>query len=141
MSQNRSPQRVLLVDQEQDWLAFGRTALAEAGYRVETAESAAKALARIQTQEFDLILLDMKEAERDNTTIGKIVASQVEKRYHVVIVSPTDLTPVKMRTAFKLGAYDCVDKQYDQAGLCQLVREQFAEIDRPAPCVPGGIES
>lgn len=134
-------QRILLVDQEQAWLTFGQTVLAQDGYMVQTAASAAEAWDQIQTGEFDLVLMDLQVVEQGNIAIGKIMASQYQKKHHVVIMSPTNLTPASMRAMFKLGTYDCVDKQYDDAGLRKLIDEQLAEIDRPLPCIIGGAES
>lgn len=136
MGQTVTSRRILLVDKERGWLTFGRTALTRAGYIVETAESASNAWDCLQKRDFDLVLIDLKEAEQEDTTVRQIAAFQSAKEYHVVIVFPTDLTPGKMRTMFKMGTYDCVDKQYDRARLRKLVDAQFAEIDRPAPIQP-----
>jgi DNA-binding NtrC family response regulator len=136
MGQTVTSRRVLLVDKERGWLAFGRTALTRAGYIVETAESASNAWDFLQKRDFDLVLIDLKEAEQEDTAVRQIAAFQSAKEYHVVIVFPTDLLPGKMRTMFRMGAYDCVDKQYDRARLLKLVEAQFAEIDRPALIEP-----
>jgi len=136
MYQNAICRRIILVDQERGWLTFGQAALAEAGFVVAVATTAEEAWHQMQTMEFELVLLDLKEAEHESRAVGQLMTAQLGKGYHVVVLSSTNLTSSEMRAVFKMGAYDCVDKQYDQPGLCQLVSEQFAELDRSAPGRP-----
>jgi len=83
-------------------------------------------------KDIDLVLIDLKAAEQEEAVIRQIMMRQSAKHYHVVIAFPTDLTPSKMRAMFKMGAYDCVDKQYDDAGLLRLIQTQLAELTRSA---------
>jgi DNA-binding NtrC family response regulator len=137
MSQNTPRQTVLLIDHEQSWLLFAQTALAEAGYQAASANTAEAAWRYIQDEKVALILMDEQVAEAEDQAAKAIIAAQLPGNYHVVIVSPLSLTPVKMRAMFKLGVYDCVEKPYDQAGLCKLVAEQLAEWTQAAVPAPG----
>ena len=51
-------------------------------------------------------------------------------KQHVVVLSPMDLSPEKLRKTFNLGVFDCVEKCYDSLGLQRLVEKQFVDINQ-----------
>jgi len=50
---------------------------------------------------------------------------EADRRRRVVVVFPTEFALSEMREVFKLGVYDCVDKQYDPDKLIRLVEDIF----------------
>jgi DNA-binding NtrC family response regulator len=129
MNAPTSTRRVLLVDTEVRWLEFGQTALTEAGYSVDIDRSADGACHYLQDRDFGLVVVDLKEAEHQVSSLRQISDIQSRKGYRVIVVFPTSLTPGCMRKMFKLGVHDCVDKEYASDGLGNLVNMQFAEIE------------
>ena len=57
---DQSPRRIMVVDDDLDGLEVLRTRLVHAGYEVETADSAEKALARVKAFEPGLIVTDVR---------------------------------------------------------------------------------
>ncbi len=133
MNQKTDNRRILLIDGELGWLEFGKRTLSEAGYVVEIAEKATYAWKLLKEGRFDLILIDLNVVEQEEDIICQLTINQRGRGTHSVILFPVDLTPAKMRKLFKMGVYDCVDKQYDAAGLIGLVVTQFAEIRSNKP--------
>jgi DNA-binding NtrC family response regulator len=120
-------QRILLVDSEQDWLAFSKKALEEAGYSATTASSLTE-LNKVFSKAdraFDLILLDLQYAKEDGGLLGELARSCSVDRC-IVVLFPTQMMPLQMIEFFRLGVVqDCVDKQYDKERVISLVREQL----------------
>jgi CheY-like chemotaxis protein len=52
--------RILIADDQEDVLAALRLLLKGEGYRTETVNSPAKALAALEQSEFDAVLIDLK---------------------------------------------------------------------------------
>jgi DNA-binding NtrC family response regulator len=119
---------VLLVDDEPEWLDFGHSSLTKAGYSVEFSTSIKNAMLLCQDKRFSLVLVDFNIMEKDEDLFRGLI-SQLKKRY-VVVLSPMDLSPKKLRKAFNLGAFDCVEKCYDTPALQQLVEKQLMDIQR-----------
>jgi DNA-binding NtrC family response regulator len=117
---------VLLVDHEQEWLKFGHSALTKVGYFVETATNIQNALSLCQTKYFSLVLIDFNSMEQDEKVFHELVSSP--NRPFVVVLSSMDLSPEKLRKAFNLGAFDCVEKCYDEPALRQVVEKQLIDI-------------
>ena len=76
------PHKILVVDDLADWRSTLRGLLNDAGYQVETAESFSDAVAWLESQQFDLALVDMRldETDEDNTT-GLDLAGVIRQRW------------------------------------------------------------
>ena len=59
-SSSQNPATILLVDDNHDGVLARRSVLEELGYRVVSAPCGADALARVEEQEFDLVITDYK---------------------------------------------------------------------------------
>lgn len=75
---------ILIIDDDSDIHFFCRGVLEAAGYRVITADNGEHGLAAAETEEPDLILLDIM-MERINT--GYSVAQQLGRVYPVILMS------------------------------------------------------
>jgi DNA-binding NtrC family response regulator len=138
----------ILIIAKGEWLSFAKSTLSEAGYEVEAAESIreAKGILGNNANKFDLILADQKVAERESDILRDMIWVEPDRRRRVVVVFPTQLTLDKMRSVFKLGAFDCVDKQYERDKLIDTVqaildhpfsprlRGQSGLVPVPSPC-------
>lgn len=121
--------RILIIDTRDEWLSFARSTLSEAGYEVEVARNIREANEILfdKNSNFDLILADQKvaEAEAERGILRNMIGREPDRQRRVVVVSPAQPTVDKMRTIFKLGAFDYVDKQYETVKLVDLVQEIF----------------
>jgi CheY-like chemotaxis protein len=77
-----TPYRILVVDDIEDWRKTLRGLLSDAGYQVETAESLSGAIVWLESQRFDLALVDMRldETDEDNTA-GLDLAEVIKQRW------------------------------------------------------------
>jgi DNA-binding NtrC family response regulator len=123
-------ERVLLIDQQQNWLKFAKAALHEAGYQVETASSFEEAAACcFETDHFDLILVGLDQAEANLETIGELKKSKT-RQWHFVVMFPIRQAPDRLRMVFKAGVFDCVSKPYQRDALLQVVADEIADAKR-----------
>ena len=126
---SENTQRILLVDGQQDWLAFAEAVLKGAGFEVVTALDIRRAQRLLSTaqDDFALILVDLDSAEEDTAAFRQVAWAQSGYKRPLVVLFPTELTPVNMSKFFRLGAFDCVSKQYGKRGLLNLVKQQLAD--------------
>ena len=82
--------RILIVDDDPDFITATRTVLASAGYNVDECRKAADALAKVREFQPDLIVLDVM---METGTAGFQVSYQVRKDPHYA------RTPILMVTA------------------------------------------
>ncbi len=120
---------ILIIDDDRDVRMTAHFLLSRNGYLVQEVEHPNLALAHIQQQPTDLIMLDMN-FNRD-TTSGQEGLAFLKK-----LADLGNSTPVIIMTAWptvglaveamKLGARDFVEKPWDNTRLLQVVKQQLA---------------
>ncbi len=102
--------QILVVDDEAEIRGSIEEILGEEGYLVKTAARAVEALAVLDENNIDLILLDIWLPGRDGLDLlAEIQQRPVEERPEVVIISGHGTIESAVR-ATKLGAYDFLEK-------------------------------
>jgi len=106
---------MLVVDKNSWWLSFSQSVLKIAGYAVSVSNSIADAwhLSSQNGAVLDPILVDLTYVELESDFFRQLAGPR-GKRWPVVVLSPTTLTPFRIIHFFKLGAYDCLEKKYDE---------------------------
>lgn len=127
MKTERSHKRILFIDEELSWLSFARNTLERLGYIVWTSQSTKDGWKLLQNEEFDLILVDLRKVDIDPDIFGRIATLQAKRNHFVAVMFPTELTPQKVGEILKLGAHDCVDKEYEESKLIALVESRFSK--------------
>jgi two-component system, NtrC family, nitrogen regulation response regulator NtrX len=101
---------VLVVDDEAEIRSSLEEILAEEGYTVATAATAAEAKVLIEDAPYDVVLLDIWLPDRDGLDVlADIHSLDAEKRPEVVIISGHGTIESAVK-ATKLGAYDFLEK-------------------------------
>jgi DNA-binding NtrC family response regulator len=118
------PARILVVDDDVDGLAVLKTRLVHAGYEVETAESAEKALARLRAFGPDMIVTDVRMAGMTGLDLLTRVKTSMPAVEVVVMTAHDDMQTAV--TAMKSGAFDFLVKPVDPKALVRLA-ERFAK--------------
>lgn len=114
-------EKVLLVDDEEDFLEVMGERLASRGIDVTTSISAEDALKQIETDIFDAVILDLQMPGMD----GIDALKKIRERHPEiqVILLTGHATVEKGVEAIKLGAMDFVEKPADLAVLSEKIKK------------------
>ena len=108
-------ERILIVDDETEFLEVIRERLATRGIEADTSESAEEALAKIETQIYDAVILDLQMPGIDGIEALKLIR---EKRPELQVILLTGHATVeKGIEAMKSGAMDFIEKPADLESL------------------------
>jgi two-component system response regulator HydG len=124
------PPRILVVDDDVDGLAVLKTRLVHAGYEVETAESAEKALARLKAFGPDMIVTDVRMAGMTGLDLLARVKTSMPAVEVVVMTAHDDMQTAV--TAMKSGAFDFLAKPVDPKALVRLAERCCKERELAA---------
>lgn len=90
--------RILLVDDDADFLEINQTILAAGGYEIETATGTPEALEKVRSGKFDLIVVDLIMEELDS---GFTVAYAVRDHEATRTLPILMLTSAQEKTGFQ----------------------------------------
>jgi len=114
-------EKVLLVDDEEDFLDIMAERMRVRGIEVSTTTSATEALALIEEESFDVIVMDLMMPELEGTKALKAIKSR--KREVQVILLTGYVTPEQVVQAVKLGAMDIMEKPPDLDALIEKIKK------------------
>lgn len=115
--------RVLLVDDEEQFLATTKVLLDKRGIETLTAASGMEALRILQERPVDVVILDVKMPGMDGVEVLRMIKQQ---GYLVEVIMLTGHAAVDSAVeGLKLGAFDYVMKPCDIPDLLAKVREAF----------------
>ncbi len=117
---------ILIVDDEESVRDSLYNWFIEDGYYVECAENAKKALTILQSDNFDIILADIKMPGIDGLEMLKRIKSL--KSDAIVIIMTAFATVDTAVQALKDGAFDYVTKPFDPDELSHLIRNASKQI-------------
>jgi CheY-like chemotaxis protein len=133
MPMRRRVPAILVVDDDRATRHLTRSVLAKAGYKVRVAPDGAQALARLRTDRFDLMLLDVWMPRMDG--LGVLDRLKPLKARPKVIVMTSDDAPETLLQAIRQQAHQYVHKPVDPAALVSLVRETLKARAEPIDVV------
>jgi DNA-binding NtrC family response regulator len=117
---------ILIVDDEESVRDSLYSWFIEDGYHVESAENAKKALQMLETDNFDIILADIKMPGMDGLEMLRRI--KLLKSDSIVIVMTAFATVDTAVQALKDGAFDYVTKPFDPDDLSHLIRNASKQI-------------
>ena len=118
------PAKVLIVDDEKDFLDIMAERMSARGMDVSTATSAENALKMVLKESYDAVIMDLMMPEMDGFTALKLFK---ETRPNLPIILLTANVPEeKCIEAIKLGAMDVIEKPADLNLLTQKIEEAKA---------------
>lgn len=113
--------KVLLIDDEQDFINALSERMENRGIKSETANSGGDALSKIDDQNFDCIVLDMVMPGMDGIeTLRKLLEKNPD--LHVILLTG-HATVQKSVEALKLGAADFLEKPAKVDELVRIIKE------------------
>ena len=124
--------RVLVVEDEPDLTELLTFNLQAGGYRVETANTGARALAEIDSFGPDVVLLDLMLPDMLGTEICRRIRAQTDRTQPAVIMLTAKGEEIDRVVGFEVGADDYVVKPFSMRELLLRVNACF----RGAPAAP-----
>jgi DNA-binding NtrC family response regulator len=115
------PEKVLIVDDDKDFLEVMSERLQSRGINVSTADRAEDALQRLDREVFDVIILDLQMPGLD----GIDTLKQIKEKHEAlqVIMLTGHATVEKGVEAIKLGATDFIEKPADIDSLNDKIKK------------------
>src|SRR5512147_1761937 len=114
------PLTVLAVDDQPANLRLLDAVLAPRGHRVITASSGAEALASLETEDIDLVLLDVVMPEMDGYEVCRRIRSNPSTEFLPVVMITASGSEQRLN-ALLSGADDFITKPFDQSELLARV--------------------
>ncbi len=118
-------EKVLLVDDEKDFLDIMSERMQARGMTVKTADSADKALAMLENESFDAIVMDFKMPGMDGIQALKNIKNQKPELQIILLTGYA--TVEKTVEAMKIGATDLLEKPADLEALAARIKQAKAE--------------
>jgi len=118
-------EKVLLVDDEKDFLNIMVQRMEARGFDITTAESADQALSIIETKHFDAIVMDFQMPGMDGMKALKAIKSK--KPESQIILLTGYATIEKTVEAMKAGASDFLEKPADIEVLAKKIKKAKAD--------------
>jgi len=122
------PAKVLIVDDEKDFLDIMAERMGARGVQVSTTTSAENALKMVLKETYDVVIMDLMMPEMDGFKALKLFK---ETRPDLPIILLTANVPEeKCIEAIKLGAMDVIEKPADLNLLTQKIKEAKARKNK-----------
>ena len=121
--------RIVIVEDEPDLRDAVAEYLGANGYDVTTADNAAAMRALVETQSFQLAILDIAMPGEDGLSLGRWLRSQMPIG---IIYATASGTTIDRIVGLELGADDYVVKPYELRELLARVRSVLRRVPRPS---------
>lgn len=128
--------KILVVDDEANMALLLAEYLSEQGYQVVTAHGGIEALAKLDLEKPQVILLDVRMPGMDGVEVLRRIRS-FDKQVGILMISANDDVELAKQT-IGMGAFDYTLKPVDFAYLSRAVDKMMAQAQAsPAPAVEG----
>jgi DNA-binding NtrC family response regulator len=117
-------EKVLLVDDEKDFLEVMAERMAARGIEVSTASSAAEAIRLAEKESFDAIIVDLMMPDMDGIEALKLLKKKKPETQVILLTGHATLE--KGIEAMKLGAVDFLEKPADMNQLTKKIKKAHA---------------
>jgi len=135
--------QILVVEDEEYWREkIFREALEDAGYQVVTSSSCAEAVAALDQQVFDLVVIDVNLTGDPGNKDGVRVLERMVALGHPslsIVVSGSPTRAMYEESVKKYQPVECLDKaKFDVTKFVDLVADAFAKKAHDVTPVDGG---
>jgi len=120
-----SNEKVLIIDDEQDFTDALAERMTTRGMTVSTSSSAIEGLKNVEEHSFDVVVLDLQMPEMDGIETLKVLKKKNPELQ--VILLTGHATVEKGIEAMKLGAMDLLEKPADMTTLTEKIKKAQAQ--------------
>ena len=124
--------KILIVDDEKDFLDIMAERIRARGMAVSTATSAEEAAKMVEMGSYDTVIMDFMMPAMDGFTALKLL-KDIQPEIQVILLTG-DATADKCSEALRLGALDVIEKPADLNLLIQKIKDAKARKPNPATC-------
>jgi two-component system phosphate regulon response regulator PhoB len=121
-------ERILVVDDEEDILELVTYNLTREGYKVKGATTGEAAFKKIQSESFDLIVLDLMLPGIDGLEVTKSLKSNPKTRHIPIVMLTAKGEEADIVTGLELGADDYITKPFSPRVLIARVRAVIRRV-------------
>lgn len=127
-SSERSPQRILLVDDDDLELELMADRLASLGFQTHTAANGSEALALLQSQSFPVVITDWRMPDMDGIQLTEQLRAQGDNETYIIMLTVLDDGASHERGYFA-GVDDYLSKRAPDAKIIASVRAAFKAVE------------
>lgn len=131
------PRRVLLIDDDGKARDLAAAFLESAGYEVCCATSGLNGLALADTNQPDVVVLDLQMPRMDGYEVCRILRQGPRTRQIPIVMLTVSDDPLLNQKAYAVGAQACVPKPFRRESLIAALGTALAGAPREKP--PGGL--
>ena len=114
--------KILIIDHDAQSRASLKRMLADREHQIVVVPSAARALERLEREDFDLVVCDLSAQDLNAGEPDAVqLIAEIGKKSRAPVVVSTDAAAVNVRKAFKVGATNYLQRPYDQAALEKII--------------------
>ncbi len=125
--------KVLIIDDDWDFIEISRFSLEAKGYRVFSAESAEEGWKVLEKEKPDLILMDLMMPFMDGwTTIQEIIKQGFEKNVTLSIITASGRADPEKMKGLEPFIHSYIQKPFDLERLVREVNDATRSLDTPA---------
>ncbi|MGD8521030.1 MAG: response regulator transcription factor [Desulfobacterales bacterium] len=121
-------ERILVVDDEEDILELVTYNLTKEGYHIKGATTGEAALKKIQSESFDLIVLDLMLPGIDGLEVTKSLKNNPKTRNIPIVMLTAKGDEADIVTGLELGADDYITKPFSPRVLIARVRAVIRRV-------------
>lgn len=121
------PKKILMVDDEPDFLDMVRTRLEAGGYEIITASDGQQGLERAKKEKPDLIILDLMLPRMDGYKVCGLLKKDTRYSRIPIIILTARAQGEDVKLGAELGADAYIIKPFDAAALLGKIKELLKE--------------
>lgn len=122
----RTPRRILVIDDEQRMAQSLRTLLEAYGFQVEIAHGGREGLALLETEDFPVVVTDLKMPDGDGHDVMKALTDRPSTAFIVITGHASTESAIE---ALQRRAFDFITKPFDFDVLRSAIERAFAKIE------------
>jgi two-component system, NtrC family, response regulator HydG len=119
--------RILLVDDNEDFLDSTKDVLEDEGFEVMTASSGEEAVRKVQSQAFDVVLMDIKMPGLNG--VESLIQIKKRKPEIKVIMCTAYIVNGLIRQALEEGAYAVLNKPFEMDVLLRAIESSQQDLE------------